>query len=121
MATSGEPATRGLPQPLDILSRKLQKGRRRHTTDNLGSVQKLAKGFTIDTGVISRHESMDYGERIDVRITEDAANDQVCICFVDTCISLSLLVVATLCELETFLTIFKDIFNPIPVSIYVSL
>ena len=74
MATSDESVTRGLPQPLDILSRKLQKGRRRHTTENLGSVQKLSKGFTVDTGLLSRHESVDYGERIEVQITEDAGN-----------------------------------------------
>ena len=66
MATAGESATRQFSQPLDILSRKLQKGRRRHTTESLGCVQKLAKGFTVDAGMLSRHDSVDYGDKVEV-------------------------------------------------------
>ena len=62
MATAGESALRQLSQPFNILSRKLRKGQRRHTTDSLGCVKKLAKGFTVDAGMLSRHDSVDYGD-----------------------------------------------------------
>ena len=96
MATSGDSAAlRQLPQPFSILSRKLKKGQRRHTTNTLGSVQKLAKGsdtlgsvqklakgsdtlgsvqvlakgFTVDAGMLSRHDSVDYGDTVYVKDT----------------------------------------------------
>ena len=68
--------TRGFIPPLDILSRKLRKGGRRHTTENLSSVKTLAKSFTIETGMLSRHESMDYGEKVEVQeVIENVENE----------------------------------------------
>lgn len=74
MAATEEHVTRQLSEPTESLSHKLEKGRRRHTTENLGSVQKLAKGFTFDTGMLSRHESVDFGEKVEVLETEDTEN-----------------------------------------------